>query len=146
MANYYTHFAALITGITPRNGRGLRDSSPWRRTGPTPKGRDGPGEDEVITFAREFREDQGGGLSLWLFTDEESGNLEQVGEFVQAFLTGFRPEEAFGMTYADTCSSARPGAFAGGFLYVTKDGYHVEDAHSWLERYRARSRSGSQGS
>lgn len=62
----------------------------------------------------------------WNLTDdgfilyaEESGDLECVAEFAQAYLKRFAPTGSFRLTWAETCSKMRVGQFGGGYLFVT---------------------------
>jgi hypothetical protein len=78
-------------------------------------------------------EGSGGSRSLWIYA-EESGNPEQVGKFVQAFLKKWRPNDSFVMTWAAYCSKLRIGEFQGGAIFVTKDECHCISAWEWAER------------
>lgn len=78
------------------------------------------------------------GLAIWA---EESGNTESVVSFLKALLErdGFIGAQV-GFTYAEWCSSMRPGEFSGGAVrvFMPDNDYaaqvHYWDAHEWLAK------------
>lgn len=59
-------------------------------------------------------------VRLWLY-DEESGNVENLVPFVQAFLTAFRPSDFFTLEWATWSSKPLLRGFSGGAVLITKD-------------------------
>lgn len=70
---------------------------------------------------------------IWFISFDRMGSPEQLCALVQAFFKKFRPDGQFSMTWAETCSSPRTGAFAGGAAAVTKDTISWLDAGNWLD-------------
>lgn len=56
---------------------------------------------------------------VWFRDSGESGNVEQIADFVQSYLKKFCPKGYFHMSWADTCSKPRVDEFGGGFCIVT---------------------------
>ena len=76
---------------------------------------------------------------LWLYSDEH-GDLEQVAEFVRAFLARFRPNQCWSLTWSSTCSKPRIGEFGGGALFVTAKQVRFQNAHQFIDQQRERFR------
>ena len=138
MANNYTRFSEGIDGITPEERAWIEsqlDADSWDPDAPLEW--NAPLDDGLVGFEWELQETSPNGQLtegesyLWLY-DEESGDLDQVGNFVQAFLAKFRPGQCFTMTFSNSCSSPRLGEFSGGGVFVTKEGYEVFYAYDWL--------------
>lgn len=68
---------------------------------------------------------------------EDSGNVENVAKFLQAFLRKFRPDQAISLEAAYTCSKMRPGEFGGCAAFITADGIEWNSTMHWLEEKRA---------
>ncbi len=72
---------------------------------------------------------------LWLHGDE-CGNVNHVGELIRAFLAQFAPDQCWQLTWAETCSKARVGAFGGGGLFVTARKVKICRAADWADQQR----------
>ena len=70
---------------------------------------------------------------LWLYS-EESGNLDNVIAFAQAFLRKFYPKGYFSLQWAEFCSAPRVGEFGGGGFVVTADKVICESTHTIVNR------------
>jgi len=68
---------------------------------------------------------------LWMYT-EEAGEPVKVGEFVQAYLKKFHPDDIFTLTWAATCSRPRLGQFGGGGMVVTAKQLYFTEAGCWV--------------
>src|ERR1700722_15164163 len=79
---------------------------------------------------------------LWIYS-EESGYIEHVGEFVRAFLSRFRRDDCWSLTWAAACSKPRIGEFYGGGLFVTAKNakfFNAADALNQMHRRFEKSR------
>jgi hypothetical protein len=83
-------------------------------------------------FLWEF-EDHAGAAYLSLYA-EHFVDVEHVAWFAQHFLQRFRPQDWFGMEYADTCSQPRIGCFQGGAVFVTATDMQFHHTGGWLSR------------
>ncbi len=72
-------------------------------------------------------------LRVW---SESFGNADHVAAVAEAFLTRFRPAEVFTLSWVETCSAPRPGAFSGGAIVVTAAGREYLTLGEWLEARR----------
>lgn len=78
---------------------------------------------------------------------EESGNVDAVAAFVQAYLRRWAPGCCFALTFADVCDKPRTGEFGGGAIFVTKDAVEAWSAHAWVrEKYELLNATGASSS
>lgn len=70
---------------------------------------------------------------IWISHDE-SIDLDHVAMAVQEFLRRFRPDDAWGMEYAMTCSKPRIGEFGGGAFVVTATEESWTSTSTWLSQ------------
>lgn len=145
MADHYTQFSEVIDRLTPEECEWLEEAL----LGPPENAWDKDGECPVsqskldawcdkfqvsdVEYWPEFEWEikaRDGEHYLWVYS-EESGSLEDLGNFIHAFLKKFRPESCFRLTWSGTCSSMRAGAFTGGAIFVTKEGVQYMSAHGW---------------
>jgi len=134
MANYYTNFSESIANLTPEEKVWVEKelTAPTEYKEYTSNGvvaaeaflqqwlKDHPLTDED---EHEYWPNFSWSLEdgdLWIFADE-NGCVDHVGIFVRRFLARWRPDDVFSLTWADTCSSLRLGAFSGGWLVVSKN-------------------------
>lgn len=87
--------------------------------------------DDDAGFQYEFGQDDALGRHLWIYA-EEGGDPNCVAHLVQKFLRQFRPDQAWSLTYATTCSKLRLGEFAGGAVFVTAEAIEWFDAHDFV--------------
>jgi len=67
------------------------------------------------------------GRCFWVYA-EERGEPEFVAHLVQKYLRMFRANEYWELSYAATCGKPCIGAFGGGAVFVTADGFeHMND-------------------
>lgn len=93
---------------------------------------------DALGFEYAFHEDHdasGWGHHLWLYA-EEWGDASNVAWLVQKFLTTFRPDQCWALTYSTTCSKPRVGEFGGGAVFVTADAVRWQDAEDFIEQQR----------
>lgn len=64
------------------------------------------------------------------------GNVDHVAAFAEAFLRRFRPAEVFTLSWVETCSAPRPGAFNGGAIVVTVTDRAYYTLGEWLDARR----------
>lgn len=74
---------------------------------------------------------------LWLYA-EDYGNPEHAAWLIHKFLTRFRPDQCWSLTYANSCSKPRVGEFSGGAVFVTAEEIQWQDADDWVQQQRAR--------
>jgi hypothetical protein len=68
-----------------------------------------------------------------VFYSEESANVDHLVHLVQKFLRKFRPQEAWSVTWAETCSKPRIDEFGGGAAFVTAGDVRWMGAHQFVE-------------
>ena len=93
---------------------------------------------DYLDFAYAFHDDpdEGGwGRHLWLYA-EEGENPANVAHLIRKFLTKFRPDQCWALTYATTCSKPRVGEFGGGAIFVTTDEIKWQNAHDFVDQER----------
>jgi hypothetical protein len=71
--------------------------------------------------------------TLWIYT-EESGNIDNVAEFIQAFIKKFRPSYIFTISWADTCSKPRIHEFGGGAAVIDANHIRCMNTDTWLKK------------
>lgn len=84
-------------------------------------------ETETLGFDWKFEDD-----NLWMYA-ELNGNPDHVAAFVQLFLKKFRPDAAFSMSFATTCSRPLIEEFGGGAVFVTAEKIEWVNAWDWCE-------------
>ena len=84
-------------------------------------------EEDTLGFNCEFEDD-----GLWIYA-EMNGNVDHVVAFAQMFLKKFRPEDAFAMSWASTCSRMVLGGFGGGAIFVTANKIEWMNSYDWAE-------------
>jgi hypothetical protein len=55
---------------------------------------------------------------------------------VQKFLTKFRPDQCWSLTYSTTCSKPRVSEFGGGAVFVTAETIQWQNAYDFIEDQR----------
>jgi hypothetical protein len=71
------------------------------------------------------------------FYAEEGVNVGHLVHLVQKFLRQFRPNEAWSVTWAETCSKPHVDEFGGGAAFVTADEVKWMSAHQFVEEQLA---------
>ena len=66
-------------------------------------------------------EKQEDGTVTWTFEDDGCGDIDVVLYLVQSLFKHFNLDRTWTLTWAGTCSKARPGQFGGGVAVVTKE-------------------------
>jgi hypothetical protein len=88
---------------------------------------------DTLDFDYEFDDDDTDwGHHLWIYV-EESGDPARPAQLVQKFLRRFRPDQCWGLTFAQTCSKLRVGDFGGGAVFVTADKIKWNNAFNFVE-------------
>lgn len=72
-------------------------------------------------------------LRVW---SDSFGNADHVAALAEAFLARFRPTEMFSLSWVETCSAPRPGAFSGGAIVVTATEREYLALNEWLDTRR----------
>jgi len=85
--------------------------------------------DASSAFSFEKIEEEGK-LGVHFFA-EESGDVEVLAHVIQAFLKRFNKDTGFIITWSETCSKMRDGAFGGGACVVTARGLRMESSNTW---------------
>lgn len=139
MANYYTHFSSAIQNLTA-------EERAWcvKRYGELIESIREEEEDAERIAIRDSLLEAGYELEalpgfdakdekdrFWIHT-EESGSPTQVAIFLSEFLKKFRPKDAMGFQYADTCSRPLLDSYGGGAMFVTADGFESMHSSDWL--------------
>jgi hypothetical protein len=127
MADYFRSFSCSIDSLTVEEARWCERRLQERHGDESAP--DWDDERNLADFEWSFEEDVEG-KSVWIQSDE-CGNVEHVAAFVQEFLRTFRPNAAWWMSWADTCSKPRINSCGGGAAFVTADKIEYIDAQSW---------------
>lgn len=136
MANSYTRASAAIENVTSEEGvwwtffvvPSDELSEPEKKERMERFGLD---EYEVETFP-EFNSRYIPGEEIIWISHDESINVDHVAMVVQEFLRRFRPDDAWGMEYAMTCTKPRIGEFGGGAFVVTATDEEWMNTGTWL--------------
>lgn len=133
MANNYSQFSEMITGLLPDEKRWVNDILTL----------DVEESDENVVRLKEELALEGvvdlddwpnfcwqfdGDNDLWLYS-EECCDYDHVAWFVSAFINNFRSEFIFSLTSADTCSRPRVGEFGGGWMVVSRS--EIRGGNTW---------------
>lgn len=125
MADYYTHFSAIIPALTAEEAFWIRSEYERRRNM----------EDEngfpLSDFGLSIEQDSSGSFRAWIH-DDSAGNVDMVADFVQCFLKRFRPDECWGMEWSNSCSKPRTDAYGGGAIFVTAKKIESSLTYQWL--------------
>ena len=87
-------------------------------------------DDEDVGFEIEYDDTR----RLVIVFAEESGDIEKVADFIQQALKKFSPNGCWAITYAETCSSPRPGEFNGGAVFVTAEKIEYMNTYTWAKQ------------
>lgn len=138
MANNYLQFSETIDDLTAEEYAWLKEVVLWSPPEEIPEGFQWPAwwddDAEHLGFDFDLRAD-----TFWVYA-EESGNLDTLAELLLQFITKFRPDEVFTLTWAETCSKMRIGQFSGGAMVVSKDGVEFFNATTWARQQVAKIR------
>ncbi len=93
-------------------------------------------EEAGFCFEIDDREDAEHGRHLWVYA-QEHGELGPLAHLVQRFLSRFRPDQSWSVTYASTCSKPRLDSFGGGAVFVTAREIKFDSAWYFIEREQA---------
>lgn len=93
---------------------------------------------EEAGFCFQFmdREDREHGCQLWVYS-QDNGELDPLAHLVQRFLSRFRPDQSWSMTYATTCSKPYVDSFGGGAVFVTAGEIKFSNAWDFIEHEEA---------
>ena len=137
MANSYLQFSEAINHLTDEEAAWiteklteLEDAEP-----------DTPGlEDWQQAIASQGRlgfswqiEGEGADRQLWIRHGDESGSVEAIPDFIQAFLVKFRPADYFTLEWATWCSRPRIRAFSGGAIFITATDVYWHTPETFFE-------------
>jgi hypothetical protein len=132
MADNYTEFSESLSIESQTEEEWVRAAL---TTGPASWLPD-PDDDDDLGFEWEFQGELGrreDSRRLCLYSVEH-GSAYNAALFVQAFLRRFRPDRSFALSYAETCSKPRVGAFGGGALFVTAGEIRGISTVEWLDQ------------
>lgn len=127
MANYYIQFCETINDLTDAEILWVKECFSYEPPEELPSEYPGwyDADAESIGFDHSINMKA---RSLSLFSDTD-GNIDTLEAFVRAFITKFRPDYIFSISWAETCDKSRNGAFGGGALVITKD--KTESMATW---------------
>jgi hypothetical protein len=108
MANNYLQLSTSIENITPEEKKWIDNNIEKFSQ------RDDDGDD-YTTFQWDLEQD---GSYLWIY-GEEYAEVDNVADFMQAFLKDNRPEGSLYFSWAETCSKLRIDNFHGGGYFIT---------------------------
>jgi hypothetical protein len=129
MANYYLHFSVMLEGLNKKEEEWARAELARREESEDDGG--GTLHDFESTFESSDTTSDGPS-SVWFHDNGESGNVEQIADFVQSFLKKFRPKDCWGMEWSTDCSKPRLDAYGGGAVLVTAKKQVWMNTGTWL--------------
>jgi len=139
VANYYRQFCGVLEKVTDKEWETLSEwvapvietpnfsEKRWRKLLREQPWRDKEHDELRCNFTVE-RE----GEDVF-FGEDESGDVDAVAKYVQAFLKKHRTEGYFIMGFADTCDKSRPGGFGGGAVLVTTREISFINSYTWID-------------
>jgi len=112
MADNYLQLSTSIENITPEEKKWIDDNIEKFS-----QQNDAPDDDgcDYSTFQWDW---EGDGSYLWIY-GEEYAEVDNVADFMQAFLKENRPESSLYFSWAETCSKLRIDNFHGGAYFIT---------------------------
>ena len=78
-------------------------------------------------------EGEGADRQLWIHHGDESGSVEAIPDFIQAFLAKFRPQDYFTLEWATWCSKPRIREFSGGAIFITATDVYWHTPETFFE-------------
>lgn len=72
------------------------------------------------------------------FYSEEYGNIDTVQALVSEFISLFRKDYVFTLSWSESCSKMRVGEFGGGGMIVSLDETRFMNVWGWLESEKKR--------
>lgn len=127
MADYFTHFSAVLEGLTKQEASWVDQEYRKRITA-------GDLDESMGDFDLELEDDDKGGRRAWIHSPDGCENIDHVADFIQQFLKEFRPKEAWSMEWSNDCSKPRLDAFGGGALVVTAKKIHWMSTSDWVSK------------
>lgn len=79
---------------------------------------------------------QEGKRSVLCLYSMDYSNLDHAAHFMRLYLQKFDPKGCLTVTFANTCSKARPGEFGGGAAFVTADDIKWMHTDDWCANQR----------
>lgn len=136
MAQNYMQFSEVIDNLTV-------EEHDWFKKALTLND-DGGYDDGVVPpawwddGAESFGFDYDLGTSEIQLYSEEYGNIDTVQALVSEFISLFRKDYVFTLSWSDSCSKMRVGEFGGGGMIVSLDEKRFMNVWGWLESEKKR--------
>ncbi len=135
MANNYMQFSEAIGSLT-------EDEAAWITEKLTQL--DDPCRDDLEDWQQSIAqtgwlgfswqiEGAGADRHLWIYHGDESGSVEAIPDFIQAFLAKFRPNDYFTLEWATWCSKPRIREFSGGAIFITATDVYWHTPETFFE-------------
>jgi hypothetical protein len=135
MANNYMQFSEAIGSLT-------EDEAAWITEKLTQL--DDPCRDDLEDWQQSIAqtgwlgfswqiEGEGADRQLWIHHGDESGSVEAIPDFIQAFLAKFRPNDYFTLEWATWCSKPRIREFSGGAIFITATDVYWHTPETFFE-------------
>jgi hypothetical protein len=123
MANNYMQFSEAIGNITDEEAAWITEKlTQLDDAEPDTPGLEDWQKDIVsigwLGFSWQI-EGEGSDRQMWIHHGDESGSVEAIPDFIQAFLAKFRPADYFTLEWATWCSKPRVREFSGGAIFIT---------------------------
>ena len=136
MADYFTHYSAVLTDLTPEEEDWLKAEYKRRRG---VENFDDVENFDVDTTMGDFEVSFEAMSSTerrqaWFHTPNGYGNLDHVADFVQQFLKKFRPKDSWSMEWSNDCSKPRLDGFGGGAFVVTAGRVYWINTSDWVQK------------
>jgi hypothetical protein len=136
MAQNYMQFSEVIDELTVEEHEWLKNALALNEDGGYDDGVEPPAwwDDGSETFGFEYDLTP---EEFHLYSDEY-GNIDTVQALVSEFISLFRKDYVFTLSWSESCSKPRIGEFGGGGMVVTLDETRFMNVWGWLESEKKR--------
>ena len=136
MAQNYMQFSEVIDNLTVEEHDWFKKALALNNDGGYDDGVESPAwwDDGSESFGFEY---DLGTSEIQLYS-EEYGNIDTVQALVSEFISLFRKDYVFTLSWSDSCSKMRVGEFGGGGMIVSLDETRFMNVWGWLESEKKR--------
>lgn len=136
MAQNYMQFSEVIDNLTVEEHDWFKKALALNDDGCYDDGVETPAwwDDSTESFGFEYDL----GQSEIQFYSEEYGNIDTVQALVSEFISLFRKDYVFTLSWSESCSKMRVGEFGGGGMIVSLDETRFMNVWGWLQSEKKR--------
>jgi len=136
MAQNYMQFSEVIDNLTVEEHDWFKKALALNDDGCYDDGVEPPAwwDDSTESFGFEYDL----GQSEIQFYSEEYGNIDTLQALISDFISLFRKDYVFTLSWSESCSKMRVGEFGGGGMIVTLDETRFQNVWGWLQSEKKR--------